>query len=306
MPLIKSHASPSNTCTNTKETTWSAYYDASQYYANLEIIFIFDNPLVFLPPRSCRNFSDLGKYLDLNGQRLILASLRFVMGAVYSTYGRELQVVETELAAAKRSAEIVQAQLIAERKAARESAEAEEAHFKAQLGFTRQSVARADTEIAESKKRFQELAKEHETLRIEHQEFQDALSRIQDAHARESAALKDTCQSLQEALEDKRELQDHQRQALEERKVMIQDLSKELLVARTELGDALRGCIKLRDEQILALNAHEKPLMEREEKAKEMVETIRMLRGLVEEQKETIEELQRKTKPYWIFDERRY
>ena len=79
------------------------------------------------------------------------------MGAVHSTSGQGLQVLETELAASKRSLEDIQAQLLAERKAAKDSAEACEARLKAQLSTAKISAAAADTESAESKKRFQEL-----------------------------------------------------------------------------------------------------------------------------------------------------
>ena len=95
----------------------------------------------------------------------MLAVLRFVMGAVHSTSGQGLQVLETELAASKRSLEEIQAQFTAERKAAKDSAEAGEARLKAQLSTARLSAATADTESAELKKRFQKLVEEHEATR---------------------------------------------------------------------------------------------------------------------------------------------
>lgn len=229
------------------------------------------------------------------------------MGAVHSTSARgELQVLETELAAAKCSAEDVQAQRVLERKAAKESAEAGEARFKAQLGIARLSAAAADTEIAESKKRFQELEKEHEKTKTENRELQSGLSKLLDAHARERADLKKSCQLSQDVLLEKKELVDILKQACQERTVMIQDLTKDLLEARAKLGDALGSSIQSKKEFVVMMNANNKTLAKSNEREKEMVEAIRVLKEVVEEQRGIIEELRQKTKPYWVFDESRY
>ena len=99
---------------------------------------------------------------------------------------------------------------------------------------------------------------------------------------------------------------DHQSQALEEKKVMIQDRGKGLLEAQIDLADAQRSGIRSDKECIRMQHAYYRTLTERDEQAKKMVETIRVLREVVEEQKETIDDLRRKKKPYWVFDERRY
>ena len=235
------------------------------------------------------------------------------MGAVHSTSGREVEALKTELAAAKHSTENIQAQLLAEREAAKESTEAGEARFKAQPGNARPSAVAADTEIDDSKKRFQELFKEHERIKSEHQELQSALSRLLNSHAKERAAFEDyrqhsnkTIDDATTALRESKELTDYQSQVLEQRKIMIRDLSKDLHDAQTKLEKTLRSSIQSNEERILMLKANNKALEERDESVREMAETIRVLKGVVEEQKGVIEELRKKTKPYWVFDESRY
>ena len=140
----------------------------------------------------------------------------------------------------------------------------------------------------------------------ENQDLKNALSSVLDAHARERAALEGTCHNLQKALEEGEKFLDHQDRALKQTKGMIQDRNKDLLEAQTDLADALRSIVWSNEECIRMQHAYDKTLTERDEQAKKMLEMIRVLREAVEEQKGTIEELRKKTKPYWVFDEHRY